>query len=59
MKGRWGSGSDKGVGVGVVGAVETMEVVVDDRSNGCSTVETDAKLGLWSFLNTGKPRFAL
>jgi hypothetical protein len=43
----------------VVGAVETMEVVVDDRSNGCSIVDTDAKLGLWSFPNTGKPRFAL
>jgi hypothetical protein len=55
VKGRWGSDSDRGV----VGAVETMEVVVDERSNGCSTVETDAKLGLWSFLNTGKPRFAL
>jgi hypothetical protein len=31
----------------------------DDRINGCSAVETDAKLGRCSFLNTGKPRFAL
>ena len=36
-----------------------MEFVVDDLNNGCSAVETDAKLGRCSFLNTGKPRFAL